>query len=239
MKAGLEKERAALLVVIAGLADGRKVALSVEPGYRESTEGWSSVLRDLKHRGMSCPRLVVGDGHLGIWGALSNAYPGVHEQRCWNHKILNVLDKLPKKAQGLAKRKLRDIAYAEGLEEAERKRDSFLGWCREEGYLRAAETLERDWDRMVIFYRFPKEHWKHIRTTNVVESPFAALRLRTDAAKRYKKVASATAVIWKMLLVAEQRFRRLDAPEKMKEVFLGVEFQDGVEVKQEEVLAVA
>jgi transposase-like protein len=151
----------------------------------------------------------------------------------------NILDKLPKKAQGLAKRKLRDIAYAESLEEAERKRDSFLGWCREEDYLGAAETLERDWDRMVTFYRFPKEHWKHIRTTNVVESPFAALRLRTDAAKRYKKVASATAVIWKMLLVTEQRFRRLDAPEKMKEVFLGVEFQDGVEVKQEEVLAVA
>jgi len=99
--------------------------------------------------------------------------------------------------------------------------------------------LQRDWNRMVTFYRFPKEHWKHLRTTNVVESPFAALRLRTDAAKRYKKVENATAVIWKMLLVAEQRFRRLDAPERMKQVFLGVQFQDGVEVKREEVLAVA
>ncbi len=103
----------------------------------------------------------------------------------------------------------------------------------------AAETLKRDWERMVTFYRFPKEHWKHLRTTNPVESPFAALRLRTDAAKRYKKVSSATAVIWKILLVAEQRFRKLDAPEKMKQVFLGVEFEDGVESRREEVLAVA
>jgi len=170
---------------------------------------------------------------------LSNVYPEALEQRCWNHKVLNVLDKLPKKAHAQAKRELQKIVYAESLAEAEERRDSFVIWCREDGCQRAAETLERDWDRMVTFYRFPKEHWKHLRTTNVVESPFAALRLRTDAAKRYKKVENATAVIWKMLLVAEQRFRRLDAPERMKQVFLGVQFQDGVEVKREEVLAVA
>ena len=238
VKAGLEKDKAALLIIIGGLSDGRKVVLAVEPGYRESTESWSEVLRDLKGRGMNCPRAVTGDGHLGIWGALSNVYPEALEQRCWNHKVLNVLDKLPKKAQSQGKRELRQIVYAESLAEAEERRDSFVRWCREEGYRRAAETLERDWDRMVTFYRFPKEHWKHLRTTNVVESPFAALRLRTDAAKRYKKVENATAVIWKMLLVAEQRFRRLDAPERMKQVFLGVQFRDGVEVKREEVLAV-
>ena len=239
VKAGLEKQKAALLIVIGGLSDGRKVVLAVEPGYRESTESWSEVLRDLRDRGMNCPRLVTGDGHLSIWGALSNVYPEALEQRCWNHKMLNVLDKLPKKAHAQAKSGLQKIVYAESLTEAEERRDSFVRWCREEGYQRSAETLERDWDRMVTFYRFPKEHWKHLRTTNVVESPFAALRLRTDAAKRYKKVENATAVIWKMLLVAEQRFRRLDAPERMKQVFLGVQFQDGVEVKREEVLAVA
>ena len=92
-------------------------------------------------------------------------------------------------------------------------------------------TIQRDWERMVTFYQFPKEHWKHLRTTNPVESPFAALRLRTDAAKRYKKVENATAVIWKMLMLAEQRFRRLDAPERMKQVYLGVQFRDGIEVK--------
>ena len=242
VKAGLEKERAALLVVIGGLSDGRKLVLAVEPGYRESTESWSEVLRDLKQRGMKSPCLVTGDGSLGIWGALSNVYPEALEQRCWNHKVVNVLDKLPRKAQSQAKRDLQDIVYSESQQEAEEKRGLFLDWCRAEGYQRAGETLVRDWERMVTFYRFPQEHWKHLRTTNVVESPFAALRLRTDAAKRYKKIENATAVIWKMLLLAEQRFRRLDAPEKLIQVYLGLSVpqgNEGAEIKREEVLAVA
>ena len=242
VKAGLEKAKAALLVIIGGLSDGRKVILTVEPGYRESTESWSDVLRDLKKRGMNCPRLVTGDGNLGIWGALNNVYPEALEQRCWNHKIVNVLDKLPKKVQPQAKWRLQDIAYAESRQEAEEKRDVFLEWCRKDGHRSAGETLLRDWDRMVTFYQFPKEHWKHLRTTNVVESPFAALRLRTDAAKRYKKVENATAVIWKMLMLAERRFRRLDAPEKLMQVYLGFgvgETHGGTEIKREEVLAVA
>jgi transposase-like protein len=242
VKAGLEKEKAALLVIVGGLLDGRKVILAVEPGYRESTESWSGVLRDLKGRGLNCPRLVVGDGNLGIWGALSNVYPDASEQRCWNHKIVNVLDKLPKKAQPQAKRRLREIAYAESRADAEEKRALFLRWCHGEGYRSAGETLMRDWERMVTFYQFPKEHWKHLRTTNVVESPFAALRLRTDAAKRYKKVENATVVIWKMLMLAERRFRRLNAPEKLMQVYLGFgagEAHEGAEIKQEEVLIVA
>jgi transposase-like protein len=242
VKAGLEKEKAALLVVIGGLLDGRKVVLAVAPGYRESTESWSEVLRDLKERDMNCPCLVVGDGNLSIWGALANIYPGALEQRCWNHKMVNVLDKLPKKLQGQAKRHLQDIVYAETCEAAEAERDDFVRWCRAEGYRRAGETLVRDWDRMVTFYQFPKEHWRHLRTTNVVESPFAGLRLRTDAAKRYKKVENAMAVIWKMLLLAEQRFHRLDAPEKLMQVYLDFGFQERneeTETKQEEVLAIA
>jgi putative transposase len=239
VKAGLEKEKAALMVIIAGLSDGRKVVLAVEPGYRESTESWVALLRDLKKRGLNCPRLVAGDGHLGIWGALSQVYPAALEQRCWNHKILNVLDKLPKKGQGEAKRLLQQIAYAETQAQAEEKRDKFVHWCQKGGYQAAAETLVRDWERMVSFYQFPKEHWKHLRTTNIVESPFAALRLRTDAAKRYKKVANATAVIFKMLLLAQGRFRTLNAPERMKQVFLGVQFKDGIEVRQEGVQELA
>jgi len=242
VKAGLEKEKAALLVIVGGLLDGRKVILSVAPGYRESTESWSGVLRDLKERGLNCPRLVIGDGNLGIWGALSNVYPDAAEQRCWNHKIVNVLDKLPKKVQPQAKQRLQDIAYAESRPEAEQKRDLFLRWCNEEDHRAAGETLIRDWERMVTFYQFPKEHWKHLRTTNVVESPFAALRLRTDAAKRYKKVENATVVIWKMLMLAERRFRRLDAPEKLMDVYFGLgdgEAREETEIKREEVLAVA
>jgi putative transposase len=242
VKAGLEKEKAALLVIVGGLLDGRKVILAVEPGYRESTESWSGVLRDLKERGLNCPHLVVGDGNLGIWGALSNVYPDASEQRCWNHKIVNVLDKLPKKVQPQAKRRLQEIAYAESQQEAEEKRDVFSEWCRKEGYRSAKETLLRDWDRMVTFYQFPKEHWRHLRTTNVVESPFAALRLRTNAAKRYKKVENATAVIWKTLMLAERRFRRLNAPEKLMQVYLGFgvrESREETEIKREEMLAVA
>jgi transposase-like protein len=239
IKAGLEKSKAALLVAIGALPNGRKVILAVEPGYRESTESWADLLRSLKGRGLKCPRLVVGDGHLGIWGALSDVFPGAMEQRCWNHKVRNVLDKLPKKAQPKAKSELQEIVYSADREEAEIRRDDFVRRYRKEGHDRAAAALEQDWERMVTFFQFPKEHWKHLRTTNVVESPFAALRLRTDAAKRFKKVANATAVTWKMLLIAAQRFRKLDAPEKMREVYLGIDGMDLKEIKQEEALAVA
>ena len=228
VKAGFEREKAAVLVAIGALSDGSKVVLSAEPGYRESTRSWSTVLRDLRDRGMGCPRLVVGDGHLGIWGALRNVYPEAAEQRCWNHKIINVLDRLPKRQQESAKLMLRNIPYAESRAEAERMRTVFSRWCREHSYEGAAESLERDWERMVTFYDFPLEHWRHIRTTNPVESPFAALRLRTDAAKRYKRVDRAIAVIWKMLLVAESRFRRLKAPDLMRDVYQGAKYDDGI-----------
>ena len=228
VKAGFEREKSAVLVAIGALSDGSKVVLSAEPGYRESTQSWSEVLRDLRDRGMGCPQLVVGDGHLGIWGALRNVYPEASEQRCWNHKIINVLDKLPKRQHDQAKLMLRNIPYAESRSEAERMRDVFVRWSRQHSYEAAAESLERDWDRMVTFYAFPKEHWRHIRTTNPVESPFAALRLRTDAAKRYKRVDRAIAVIWKMLMVAEGRFRRLKAPALMKVVYQGARYKDGI-----------
>ena len=231
VKAGLEKEKAAVLVVMAALSDGSKVVVSAVPGYRESTENWSEVLRDMRRRGLECPRLVVGDGHLGIWGALRNVYPQAAEQRCWNHKILNVLDRLPKRQQDQAKLMLRTIPYAPTRTEAERLRTEFTRWCRDHSYEAACVTLERDWDRMITFYDFPKEHWQHLRTTNPVESPFAALRLRTDAAKRYKRVDRAIAVIWKMLMVAEQRFRRLKAPELIEDVYLGAQYADGIAIE--------
>jgi len=231
VKAGLEREKAAVLVVMAALSDGSKVVVSVVPGYRESTRSWSEVLRDLRDRGLNCPRLVVGDGHLGIWGALRNVYPEASEQRCWNHKILNVLDKLPKRQHDQARLLLRNVPYAETRAEAERLRRVFTRWCGDHSYEAAGEAIERDWERMVTFYDFPREHWRHLRTTNPVESPFAALRLRTDAARRYKRVDRAIAVMWKMLMVAEKRFRRLQAPELMRDVYLGVKYVDGIAVE--------
>jgi len=228
VKAGLEDRKAALLVAMAGLTDGRKVVLAVQSGQRESTESWSRLLRDLRARGLRAPRLVIGDGHLGIWAALRNVYPEAQEQRCWNHRMVNVLDRIGRRDQGVAKGLLREIVYAETVGAAERAKAAFQGWCRERGYEEAGWLLEEDWERMVTFFRFPKEHWSHLRTTNPVESPFAALRLRTVAAKRFKRVENATAVIWKLLLLAERKFRRLNAPELLAEVWNGVQFANGI-----------
>jgi putative transposase len=228
VKAGLEKDKAAMLVVLAGLRDGRKVILAVESGYRESTESWAALLRDLKRRGLRAPKVVIGDGHLGIWGALIAIFPEAAEQRCWNHRIMNVLDKLPRTRQAEARSLLTKIPYAATREEAERQKQAFQAWCAKRGLAEVGRRLDRDWERMVTFYQFPHEHWKHLRTTNPVESPFAAVRLRTAAAKRFKKVENATAVIWKTLLVAEHTFRRLDAPELLPDVAHGVEYVNGV-----------
>jgi transposase-like protein len=228
VKAGLEKDKAAVLVVLAGLSDGRKIVLTVTSGHRESTESWSAVLRDLKARGLQAPKLVIGDGHLGIWGALRNVFPEVAEQRCWNHRVLNVLDQIPKRERAAATLMLRAMAYAETAQEASRLKARFREWCAKRGFDKAGRLLDRDWERMVTFYRFPKEHWPHLRTTNPIESPFAALRLRTDAAKRFKKTVNATAVMWRMLQVAEMRFRRLRSPHLLREVHQGVRFVNGV-----------
>ena len=187
----------------------------------------SRILPLFKQRGMNCPSVVVGDGHLGIWGALAEVFPKAKEQRCWNHRIVNVLDKLPKSRQAEGKLLLTAIPYAQTRAEVERLKGRFQDWCKGKGFEGAAELIEYDWERMVTFYDFPKAHWKHLRTTNIIESPFAAVRLRTAAAKRYKKVANATAVIWKTLMVAESRFRRLDAPHLVAEVAEGAVFVDG------------
>ena len=228
VKAGLEKDKAAILVVLAALRDGRKVILAVESGYRESTESWAALLRDLKQRGLQAPKVVIGDGHLGIWGALAAVFPEAAEQRCWNHRLLNILDKLPLTRQAEARSLLTQIPYAATREEAERLKRAFQTWCTKRGYAEVGRALERDWERMMTFYQFPREHWKHLRTSNPVESPFAAVRLRTAAAKRFKKVENATAVIWKTLLIAEKTFRRLDAPELLADVASGVLYVNGV-----------
>jgi transposase-like protein len=180
----------------AALRDGQKVILAVEGGYRESTENWAAILRDLKRRGLQAPKLVIGDGHLGIWGALAAVFPEAKEQRCWNHRVLNVLAKLPLKRQAAARSLLTKIPYAETRADAERQKRAFQALCTKHGHADAGRALDRDWERMVTFYDFPREHWKHLRTSNPVESPFAAARLRTTAAKRFNRVENAIAVIW-------------------------------------------
>ncbi len=229
VKAGLERDKAALLIVIGALSNGRKVLLACESGYRESKESWQSLLRDLKKRGLRLGRLTIADGHLGIWSALGEIHPEGEEQRCWNHKIRNVLDALPKRIRSEAKESLRKVPYAETQRECERLRDAFI-LRYQKNYPKAVEKLQADWERMVTFYGYPKEHWVHLRTTNVVESPFGAIRLRTDAARRFKKVENATAMIWKLLKVAEKGFRILKGTLLLPEVYAGTQFVDGVKV---------
>lgn len=229
VKAGLEQAKAALLVLIGALADGRKVVLAVESGQRESTESWAAMLRDLKARGLGAPKLAVADGHLGIWSALTQVWPESAEQRCWTHKLVNVLDAVPEQAQPEVKAHVQRVAAAASRADAERERRAFrLAFATR--FPKAVERLDRDWERMLAYYAFPQEHWRHLRTTNVVESPFAAVRLRTSAAKRFKRVEHATALIWKLLLVVEQHFRKLNAPHLCAEVFAGIAYQDGERV---------
>lgn len=234
IKAGLEKDKSCLLVMIAALVDGSKVILAIEGGHRESTESWSYLLRSLRDRGLKCPTAVVGDGALGLWAGLRNVYPEARELRCWNHRIMNIVDRVKKADQATAVKLLREVCYAENRKEAEKQKTVFQLWCREKGYEKAAELIDEDWGRMVAFFDFPKEHWQHLRTTNPVESPFAALRLRTDAAKRFKKADNATCVVWKMLTIAQSRFRKLNAPELLEDVWKGVHFVDGMRKTQAE-----
>ena len=231
VKAGLEKDKAALLVIIGALTNGKKVLLACESGYRESKESWLGVLRDLTNRGLKLGRLTIADGHLGIWSALGEMHPEGEEQRCWNHKILNVLDAMPKRVRDEASEYLKKIPYGETRKGCEKLRDEFINRYRR-WFSKAVEKLVSDWDRMVTFYSYPKEHWTHIRTTNVVESPFSPIRLRTNAAKRFKKVANATAMIWKLLQVAEKNFRTLKGYWLLPEVYAGKRFVNGVMVSE-------
>jgi len=226
VKAGIADRKSALLTIVGALITGEKIVLACESGERESKDSWLTVLRHLRERGLKFPRLTVADGHLGIWAALGEIHPAGEEQRCWNHKLTNVLNALPRKAQPQAAEVLKAMPYAETQNECERQRDAFVRLYRKTDP-KAVDTLLRDWDRMVTFYAFPKEHWIHLRTTNIVESPFASVRLRTDASRRYKQVEGAQAIIWKMLRVAEQAWRRLNAPELLPLVASGVPFKDG------------
>jgi transposase-like protein len=221
----------ALLVIVGALANGDKVLLACEAGERESKEAWGRILRELKARGLKLPACWVADGHLGVWGALGEQHPEGAAPRCWNHKIVHVLDHFAKKNQPDAAAALKEMMYAPARKTAERRRQMFALRYRKT-HPKAVATLERDWARMGTYYDFPKAHWIHLRTTNVVESPFNIVRLRTEASRRFKKVENAEAMIWKLLTVAEKSWRKLNAPHLLKAVYEGQRFKDGVAVKR-------
>jgi transposase-like protein len=230
VKAGIGKEKAALLVVIGVKEDGTKQFLALEAGYRESKESWAGVLRELKRRGVKTVRLFVGDGNLGLWAAVGEVYPQAQEQLCWNHKMLNVIDAVSKKEQVEVKRHLNAMMYAHTRQEAFQERKKFEQAFRHNA--KAVKTVVENWERLTTYYDYPREHWKHLRTSNVVESPFSRVRLRTAASRRFKSQTNATYLIWKTMMVAEMSFRKLNAPELVQRVASGTKYNNGEQVKE-------
>lgn len=230
VKAGIGKEKAALLVVIGVKEDGSKTYLAMEAGYRESKESWALVLRQMKSRGVRSARLFVGDGNLGLWAAVGEVYPQAQEQLCWNHKLLNVIDAVSKKEQVEVKKHLTTMMYAESRQDALKERKKFEQVFQHNP--KAVKTVVENWERLTAYYDFPREHWKHLRTSNVVESPFSRVRLRTAASRRFKSQVNATCLIWKTLMVAEINFRKLDAPELVAKVVDGTRYEDGKEIQK-------
>ena len=227
--AGLEKENSCLLTLLGARADGVKELLAMELGYRESTASWGDLLRDLRDRGLGSPSLVIGDGNLGIWAALGEVYPQARRQRCWNHRLMNVTDKLPKRLQLAASSRMYELYQAPSRSDCENKRDELAAWLRKQNQAAAAETVLRDWEDFVTFYDYPLEHWIHLRTTNPIESIFASVRLRTDVAKRARRRENALYLVFKIVQRLGRNWRALNGGQNlMALVAAGADFKDGV-----------
>ena len=225
----LEDDRLCTLVMIGARPDGEKELLAVEDGYRESTESWKTLLRDLKRRGMAAPVVAVGDGALGFWAAAREVWPETRAQGCWCHKLVNVLDKLPQRLQSRAKRALHEMMYAECRADCEAARARFEVEYQPK-YSKAVESLTANWERLVTFFEFPAEHWKHLRTTNVIESPFATVRLRERATRGAGSRTKGLLMAFKLLEMAQLRWRHLDGAHLLPLVRAGVRFVDGVQI---------
>jgi transposase-like protein len=226
----LEEDRLCALVMIGVRPDGTKELIAIEDGYRESTESWATLLRGLKRRGMRAPVLAVGDGALGFWKALRDVWPETREQRCWVHRIANVLDKLPKRLHGRAKRALREIMRAESRTEA-RKAISRFEADYGAKYPKAVASLRRDEAALLAFFDFPAEHWVHLRTGNVIESPFATVRLRQRVTKGAGSRQKGLLMAFQLLTMAERRWRRVNCPKLLPLVHAGAVFRDGLHVE--------
>lgn len=225
----LQEDRQCMLVLMGATPEGRKELIAIVDGHRESEESWKALLLDVKSRGLVIqPKLATGDGALGFWKALPQVYPTTRTQRCWVHKMANVLDKMPKRIQPQAKRMLHDIWMAETRADANRAFDLFLDTYRAK-HPAAVNCLEKDRERgLLTFYDFPAEHWMHIRTTNPIESVFATVRLRTDKTKGSGSRIACLTMVFKLMESASKRWRALNGTAIIPEVIAGVQFNDGV-----------
>ena len=225
----LEDASQCILVVIGATADGKKQLLAMGDGYRESEASWQELLLDLKQRGLTIdPKLAIGDGALGFWKALPQVFGTTRAQRCWVHKTMNVLNKLPQGLQAKAKADLHEIWMAESRVDAAQAFDNFL-LTYEAKYPKATECLAKDRDPLLTFYDFPAEHWLHIRTTNPIESTFATVRLRTTKTRGCVSRAGLLAMVFKLVKTAEQNWRTLKGHALLAQVIEGVKFKDGLQ----------
>jgi putative transposase len=230
-------DKQCILVIIGATENGTKELVAFEGGFRESELSWTQLLLDLKGRGLSKgPRLAVGDGALGFWKALDKIYGNTRWQRCWVHKTANVLNKLPKSLQAKAKAKLHEIWMAADKDQARRHFDDFLKIYGAK-YPKATECLEKDRDVLLTFYDFPAEHWKHVRTSNPIESTFATVRLRTDKVRGCFSSQSVVSMAFRLCQCAEKRWIRLHHPERLAEVIRGVNFVNGIKENDEKRIA--
>lgn len=230
LQARLEDEKQCILVLIGATPEGKKELIGFTDGARESAQDWRELLLDLKARGLTvAPKLAVADGALGFWKAIGEVWPTTREQRCWVHKTANVLNKLPKSQQPKAKRSLQEIWMAETRADAVTAFNAFIA-AYELKYEKAAECLEKDREALLAFYDFPAEHWKHLRTSNPIESTFATVRHRTIRSKGCLSNATALAMVFKLVDAAQKSWRRLDGHNQLPKVVLGAKFTDGLEV---------
>jgi len=219
-------DRLCCLVMIGAKLDGTKEIVAIQEGYRESSESWAELLRDLKKRGMRSPVLAVGDGALGFWAALRDAFPQTRSQRDWVHKSANVLDAMPKSVHGRAKKAIKEITEAENKAEAKKALKEFEGEFGTK-WPKAVEKITEDEEALLAYYDYPAEHWRHLRTTNPIESPFATVRARTDLTKGPGSREAGVAMIFKVLEAAEGRWRRLNGYRLIPLVRAGARFVNG------------
>ncbi len=225
---GEGQNRQCILVVVGATPEGRKELVAIQDGYRESEQSWRELMLDLKARGLTeAPKLAVGDGALGFWAALRKVFGETREQRCWVHKMANVLNYLPTGKQAKAKQSLHDIWLAETKRDAERAFDLFVETYQAK-YPRAAECLAKDRETLLTFYDFPAEHWVHLRTTNPIESTFATVRLRTAKTKGCGSRMATLTMVFKLAQSAEQYWRLLNGSHLLEDVSQGVQFVDGL-----------
>jgi putative transposase len=238
-QARLEDDAQCLLVIVGATPEGKKELVGLIDGVRESAQSWKELLLDLRRRGLAIgPELAVADGALGFWKAVEEVWPKTRGQRCWVHKTANVLNKLPKSQQSKAKRALQEIWMAETKQDALAAFDAFVEtWGVK--YDKAVECLAKDREALLAFYDFPAEHWKHLRTTNVIESAFATIRHRTVRSKGCLSNKTALAMIFKLAEAAEKSWRRLDGHNLLPKLILGVKFADGIEIKSQAQAAAA